>query len=610
MKLFLKILKYARPIEKYAIPYFIFVLIYAVFNMFNFVLIIPILDTLFKGIDASVAVTSAPDFAFSTSFIQDYINYVLIKYYGNGALNIRDVLIALSVLIVTSMFISNLFRFLAQKTMANFKINMLQRLRDTLFSNIMRLNVRFFTNERKGDILSKLTSDIIIVQSTATNALQVIFKEPMLIIAYFVALISISWQLTIFTLLFMPISAGAIGFIVKRLRHYANNAQEHLGEMLSISEEALSGMKVIKSYGIAKYIISRFVEKDTSYSKIMRKIETRQQLASPMSEFLGVATVAVILIYGGQLVSEGSLDASAFMAYIAMFSQVTRPMRTFVDSLSGIHQGLAAGERVMELIDMEPEIQQDNNAIKITNFKNSINFEDIQFSYESKPVIKGISIEVKKGETIALVGASGSGKSTLADLLSRFYDVQGGTIKIDGVDIKNYELDSLRDVIGTVSQDVLLFNDTIEQNIKLGRLDATTEEVIEAAKIANAHEFIKETENGYKTNIGDRGMKLSGGQRQRISIARAVLKNPDILILDEATSALDTQSEKIVQDALDSLLKNRTSIVVAHRLSTIKNADKIYVIDEGKVVEHGSHEELVNIDGYYKKLIDMQTLNS
>ncbi|MEG1555045.1 MAG: ABC transporter ATP-binding protein, partial [Rikenellaceae bacterium] len=440
MKLFLRILQYAKPIEKYAIPYFVFVLIYAVFNMFNFVLIIPILDTLFNGIDKAILATEAPKFAFSTDFIQGYIHYVLMRYYGDGKLTVQDVLIALSMIIIVTMFISNLFRFLSQKVMANFKIRMLQRMRDALFSNIMQLNVRFFTNERKGDVLSKLTSDINIVQSTATNALQVLFREPLLIIAYFVALISISWQLTLFTLLFMPITAWVIGSIVKKLRHYSLSAQSSLGDMLTISEEALSGMKVIKSYGITDYIVDKFKKEDSTYSKTLRKIEMRQQLASPMSEFLGVSSISVILIYGGGLVSQGILDASSFMAYIAMFSQVTRPMRSFVDSISGIHQGLAAGERVIELMDMKPEIQEKEDAPQLKSFEKSLIFDNIHFAYESKEVIKGISLEVKKGETIALVGASGSGKSTIADLVSRFYDIDSGHIIIDGHDIREYNL--------------------------------------------------------------------------------------------------------------------------------------------------------------------------
>lgn len=600
-------MKYGRPIEKYALPYFLFVLIYAVFNTFNFVMIIPILETLFNGVDMT-PVTSPPEFAFNLKYLQDLIQYFLFKWYGSGAIDVHNVLIILSGMLVVSMFISNMFRFLSQKTISNFRIRMLQRMRDAMFANVMQLNVRYFTNERKGDILSKMTSDINIVQSTASNAFQVIFREPMLIIGYFVVLIGISWKLTLFTLVFMPLSAGIIGFIVKRLRRYAHNAQEKLGDMLSISEEALSGMKVIKSYGITNYIISRFVAADNSYSRVMRKIETRQQMASPMSEFLGVASICVILIYGGGLVSEGVLTASKFIAYIGIFSQVTRPVRSFVDSLSGIHQGIAAGERVMGIIDQKPEIQDRPDAPELSGFKDSLVFDDVHFRYDTKEIIKGVSLKVKKGETVALVGASGGGKSTIADLISRFYDVDEGSIKIDGTDIREYNLSDLRSIIGTVSQDVVLFNDTIGQNIRLGRLDATDEEIVEAAKIANAHDFIMETEQGYLTNIGDRGLKLSGGQRQRISIARAVLKNPDILILDEATSALDTKSEKLVQAALDSLLVNRTSIIVAHRLSTIQNADRIYVIDEGRIVESGTHADLIEKEGYYKKLIDMQKL--
>ncbi|MEG0500457.1 MAG: ABC transporter ATP-binding protein, partial [Rikenellaceae bacterium] len=400
-------------------------------------------------------------------------------------------------------------------------------------------------------------------QFIVTNTIQVMFREPLLIISYFVALMAISVKLTIFTVLVLPVTALAIGFVVKRLRHYAHRSQETIGEMLTISDEAISGIKVVKSYNITDYIVQKYIDKGSYFSWVQRKMASRQQLASPVSEFLGVSAITIILIYGGGLVADKLFDASAFIAYIAIFSQVTRPARAITDAFSSIHQGLAAGERVMELMDMKPDIVDDPKKIHFDSFKDKIEFKDVHFSYEEREVIKGVSFTIKKGETVALVGASGGGKSTITDLLSRFYDVNSGSITVDGIDIRDYYLSSLRNHVGTVSQDVVLFNDTIKANIALGKLGATDEEIVTAAKIANAHEFILEAPKGYDTNIGDRGAKLSGGQRQRLSIARAVLKNPDILILDEATSALDTQSEKVVQEALNSLLYGRTSLVVA-----------------------------------------------
>lgn len=606
MKLFIRIFKFASPIGKYAIPYFFCVLIYAFFNTFNFVLIIPILETLFGGIEAETIQTVMPTFEFSTSYVTKLIEYFIFYNFGAGKIDVKDVLVVLSGIIVTSMFISNLFRYLAQKIMANFGIHTLKKIRDALFTNVMKLSVGFFTNKRKGDVLSRLNSDIGIVQLIVTNTIQVMFREPLLIIGYFAALLAISVKLTVFTILVLPITALAIGFIVKRLRHYAHRSQESMGELLTISDEAISGIKVVKSYNITDYIVKKYIDKGAYLSWVQRKMASRQQLASPMSEFLGVSAITIILIYGGGLVADGLFEASAFIAYIAIFSQVTRPARAITDALSTIHQGLAAGERVMELMDMEPEITDDPTKINCTEFKDKIEFKDVHFSYEAREVIKGISFTINKGETVALVGASGGGKSTITDLLSRFYDVNSGSITVDGIDLRDYYLSSLRTHIGTVSQDVVLFNDTIKANIALGKIGATDEEIVKAAKIANANDFIMEAPNGYDTNIGDRGAKLSGGQRQRLSIARAVLKNPDILILDEATSALDTQSEKVVQEALNSLLYGRTSLVVAHRLSTIQNADKILVIEDGRIVETGTHTELIAKGGEYKKLIDIQ----
>lgn len=608
MKLYFRILKFAQPVAKYAIPYFVCVVIYAIFNTFNFMMIIPILETLYHGEASDVVIEKAPEFDYSLSYFKNFITHNIFLKYGVDGMNTQTILIVLSILISTSMLICNIFHYCAKKITENFRIHTLQNIRNALFNNVMNLNVRYFTNERKGDILSKLTSDIGVVQNTISSTLQVAFKEPFTIIAYFVVLLLISYKLTIFTLVFLPITAGVIGFVVKKLRRYALDSQGALGNMLTMAEEAFSAMKVIKSYNIAPYITNLFFKENQRYSNIQRKMATRQQMASPVSEFLGVMAISVVLIYGGGLIANGELIPSEFIAYIAIFSQITRPVRALTDGFSQIHQGLAAGERVIELIDTKPEVEDTEKSIILESFKDKIEFKNVSFAYDDKNVLEDINLTINKGETVAFVGSSGGGKTTLADLVSRFYDVKSGEILIDGINIQDYTLSSLRNCVGTVSQDVVLFNDTIANNIQLGNLVATRDDIINAVKVANAHEFISKTEKGLETNIGDRGAKLSGGQRQRLSIARAVLKNPNILVLDEATSALDTESEKLVQEALNSLLKDRTSIVVAHRLSTIQNADKIVVIDHGKIVEIGGHNELSALNGIYKKLIDLQKI--
>lgn len=605
MKTFFRIFDFARPVGAYAVPYFFCVVLHAVFNTLTFTLIIPLLNTLFDGEAMRQVVTQMPDFALKPQYLEDVLKYLIYLKFGTEY-SLPDVLKFLAVVLIGSVLLSNAFRFASQKIMENFRIHTLCNLRDALYRNVMRLNVRFFSNERKGDIISKLTSDINVVQFCVTNTLQVAFKEPALIIGYFVALIAISGKLTVFVLCMLPFTALIIGFIVKRLRRSARQAQEELGQMVSIAEESLSGVKVIKSYNAVDYVVGKFAAVNKRFSDHMRSMATRQQMASPMSEFLGVSAVAVILIYGGGMVVDGQLDAGAFLAYLAMFSQVTRPARSIADSFSTIHQGLAAGDRVIELIDMTPEVLDKSNPLSISGFNESIEFRNVSFSYGEKEVLHGISFTIRKGETVALVGGSGGGKSTIADLIPRFYDVTDGQILIDGVDIKDYKLADLRSFMGIVSQDVVLFNDTIEQNIRLGDTDKPFADVVAAAKVANAHSFIMETPHGYDTNIGDRGAKLSGGQRQRLSIARAVLRDPRLLILDEATSALDTESEKLVQEALSSILVGRTSLVIAHRLSTIQHADKIIVIDKGMIVEEGRHDELVAAGGTYSKLIELQ----
>jgi subfamily B ATP-binding cassette protein MsbA len=438
-----------------------------------------------------------------------------------------------------------------------------------------------------------------------------VFKEPLTLIVYMVMLFAMSAKLTLFSLLIIPISAFVIARIVKKLKQQAIASQQSYGTMISYLDEALSGIKIIKAFNATNFIKNRFDDENRKYSSIIRSMAKRQQLASPVSEFFGIVMVSGVVLYGGYLVlnNHSSLTAAVFITYVAIFSQVMRPAKAISDAFSNIHSGIAAGERVLDLIDEKPLIVDAPNAVTITGFNDALEFKNVSFAYGEKTVLNDISLTVPKGKNIALVGPSGGGKSTLMDLIPRFMEQQSGEILVDGVDIQTVKTDSLRALFGIVNQESILFNDTIFGNIAFGKTDATMEQVVAAAKIANAHNFIIEAENGYETNIGDRGTKLSGGQRQRICIARAVLSNPPIMLLDEATSALDTESEKLVQDALNNLMKNRTSLIIAHRLSTIQNADTIIVLENGQIVQQGNHQELINKDGLYKRLINMQTFN-
>ena len=607
-KTYMRLLGFARPLSRYAVPYFFFAALHAVFNTFNYAMIMPILNAMFSEGYAFQPVYDMPALSFRGEALQQWLNYIYTHVFGTEW-RITNVLVMLAVILVAMNLLSNLFRYLGGYTVESMRTTTVQRMRNAMFDSVIGKDVGYFSGQRKGDIMSRITSDVGVVQYCVTNTLQVAFREPFLIIGYLVLMLSISWQLALFSVLFLPMVGLIIGNIVKKLRYPAGKSQQYMGELVSMLDESLGGIKILKTYTATEYIKDKFHALNQTLSDTLLWMARRQQLASPMSELLGITAVAIILIFGGSLVMNGSLSAAGFIAFIAAFSQITRPVRAFIDQFSNVNQGVAAGERIFAVLDSENMIKDAPDAKDFSGFNDKIEFRDVRFSYdESREIIHGVSFEVRKGETVALVGPSGGGKSTLSELMERFYDADSGDILIDGVSIRDYKQDSLRSAMSLVSQETVLFNDSIKSNISLGRTDATDEEIIEACKIANAHNFIMESPEGYDTNIGDRGAKLSGGQRQRLSIARAVLKNPEFLILDEATSALDTESEKLVQDALTKLLKGRTSVVIAHRLSTIMNADRIFVIDEGRIVEEGKHDELLAKGGIYAKLVELQNV--
>ncbi|MXV15640.1 ABC transporter ATP-binding protein [Hufsiella ginkgonis] len=603
MKTYFRLLSFARPIGKFAFPYVLFTVLSVIFNTLNLALLAPLVTTLFSARTATGTLTR-PD---RWTDVLGYFNYTAQEV--NRAFGIYAALQLVCAVIVVSVLLSNLFRYFSQRIIESLRIHTLLNLRKAVFESVMDMHTGYFSSERKGDIISKVTTDVQAVQFSVTGTLQVVFKEPFQLVAYMVTLLAISVKLTLFSLLIIPVSAWLIARLVKSLKNEASRAQSSFGTLVSQLEEALTGIKMIKAFNSTRFIKDKFHRENEKFSDFGRRISRRQQLASPVSEFLGVTMIAVIVLYGGQLVVSGGqpgFTAEKFITYIAIFSQVIRPAKALTDAFTNISMGIASGERVLEMIDQQPLVADSPAAVSITGFNGSIDLSAVSFSYGNAEVLKDIHLRIRKGEMIALVGPSGGGKSTLMDLVPRFMDVQSGCIEVDGRDIRDVKIESLRSLMGIVSQETILFNDTIFNNIAFGLPGMAAHAVEEAARIANAHDFIMGTEHAYQTIIGDRGMKLSGGQKQRICIARAVLRNPPLLLLDEATSALDTRSERLVQDALNKLMQSRTALVIAHRLSTVKNADRIVVIEAGRIVEEGTHHELMHRNGVYRKLVRLQ----
>jgi subfamily B ATP-binding cassette protein MsbA len=609
MNYFFKILKYAKPYKKYGFLNIFFNILYALFSTLSFLVLMPLLQVIFNP-EKAVNITQKPQFqgiSKTMDYFKEYLGYIIYQVAGEDKSKALLIVIAL---VVVTFFFKNIFNYLAMYFITFLRNGVLKDIRNDLYKKIIELPISYFSEKRKGDIMSRIGTDVLEIQHSFLSVLEMMVREPLTIIFTITAMLLISVKLTIFVFIFIPISGFLISLIGKSLKRKSDKVQREQGFFLSLIEETLGGLKIIKAFNAEKTFNNKFKKSTNRFFRYSNSLLNRTNMASPASEFLGITVIAVLLYYGGRLVLiEQTLDGEDFIAYMGLAYNILTPAKAISKASYRVKKGNAAAERVLEILETDNPLKDKTNAKKITSFAKKIKFDNISFKYEDEYVLKEFSLEVPKGKTVALVGQSGSGKSTLANLITRFYDVNKGSITIDGNDIKEITKQSLRNQLGIVTQEAVLFHDTIANNIAFGK-NVSKEEIIEAAKIANAHDFIMELPKGYETNIGDSGNKLSGGQKQRISIARAVLKNPPIMILDEATSALDTESEKLVQDALEKMMQNRTSIVIAHRLSTIKNADNIIVMQKGKIVEQGTHKELINKKGMYYNLVNMQNLNS
>jgi subfamily B ATP-binding cassette protein MsbA len=608
MNYFKKILRFARPYRKYVFLNILFNILYAIFNVLSVLAFIPVLNILFKQENKITLQPVYNGINSAGSYIKDSFYYYISQKIENEG--VIQVLLFICLVTFTLFFLKNLFRYLASYVLVFLRNGTVKDIRDSLYQKIVELPIAYFSKKKKGDIIARMTADVQEIEISFLTSLEAIVREPLTVVISLTMMIVISLKLTLFVFILLPVSGFIISAISKKLKANSLKAQKETGNFLSFIEETLTGLRVIKGFNAENIIGRKFKESTNKFKELMTSVLHRQTLASPMSEFLGSATIIAILWYGGKLVLENNspLKPEEFLTYIMLFYTVLNPVKAITTAYYNIQKGNASAERIVEVLSAENEIVEEENALTKSTFDSEIVFDNISFKYEDEYVLKNFSLTIPKGKTVALVGQSGSGKSTLANLITRFYDVNEGAILIDGINIKDLKKRSLRNLMGIVTQDSILFNDTVANNLTLGLENATEDQIREAAEIANAHEFIKDLPNTYDTNIGDSGNMLSGGQKQRLSIARAVLKNPPIMVLDEATSALDTESEQLVQVALEKMMQNRTSLVIAHRLSTIQKADTIVVLKKGKIIEQGKHEDLMQEEGDYYKLVSMQSL--
>ncbi len=606
MEYFKKIFRFARPYRKYGFLNIFFNILYALFSALSFAALIPMLEVLF---DKTKKVTEAPQYQGLGKLKEYYLEYMSYYIGQQSGDNPMSGLVLVIGLVLVLFLLKNVFNYLAMYFITFLRNGVLKDIRNQMYQKITDLPIAYYSEKRKGDVIARITSDVLEIQHSFLSILELIVREPLTILFTIIIMFLISVKLTIFVFIFIPVAGMIISWIGKSLKRQSGRVQREQGEFLSIVEETLGGLRVIKAFNAESRFYKSFQASTTRFFRFSNKLLNRQNLASPTGEFLGILVIGVLLWFGGKMVLiDGTLDAPSFIAYMGLAYNILTPAKSISKASYGVKKGNAAAERVLEILETENPITDSDGALEKESFEQDIRMENISFKYEDEYVLKNFTLHVPKGETVALVGQSGSGKSTIANLLTRFYDVNAGKIKIDGIAIQDLTTKSLRNLMGLVTQDSILFNDTVRNNISLGKENASLEEIVAAAKIANAHDFITALPNGYHTNIGDSGNKLSGGQKQRLSIARAVLKNPPIMILDEATSALDTESERLVQDALEKMMRNRTSVVIAHRLSTIQNAHTIVVLQKGEIVEQGSHESLLERDGVYRKLVEMQSL--
>jgi ATP-binding cassette, subfamily B, bacterial MsbA len=604
MKILRRLIPFARPFHHFFPEYIVYTFLSIIFGLINFALLIPVLNLLFKN-DA-IAITAKPAFSLSIGFFKDFFNYHFTSIVNEH--NKFYALVFVCCIIGISILLANIFRYMAVRVILRLRLKLMAGIRNVLYDKYVKQSLSYHHNKNKSELLMAMTNEVQEIESSVINSLQIMMRDPFIVIAYFCVLLYWSVPLTLFTLLFLPLTGIAISLLTKKLRKLSYFSSDMMNRLLGITEESVSGIRPLQSFTAEDAMSAKFREVNNNFTRHSKRLFGKKELASPISETIGVIAALCLVVFGGYLIlyTKTALSGEAFIAYLALYTQMIQPLKNISSTSSNLQRGIVACEKIFDIVDSEIVITDKPTAISKNDFNTAISINDISFTYGNNDVINTINLTIAKGKTVALVGQSGSGKSTLVDLICRFYDVQKGSITIDGANIADIKMKDLRGLISVVSQDNFLFNDTIASNIALSNPAATADEIVAAAKIANAHEFITAMPEGYNTITGERGVKLSGGQRQRITIARAILKNSPIIILDEATSALDTESERLVQDAINNLMSNRTSIVIAHRLSTVRHADEIIVMQQGQIVERGTHDGLIVQNGFYKKLVDMQ----